>query len=220
MKSLYKHIIFDLDGTLSDSREGIFKAYYYTADKLNLDIPAEEKLATLIGPPLQKGFSDVFGLSGDRMDQAVKAFREYYGDKGLFENRMYEGIPELLEDLSRTGACIYVATAKYELYASRVLHFFNILSFFNDVAGADYNGSHANKISLVSGLLQRNGIQNPGDVIIVGDTRYDIDAAAELDIESIGVSYGFSSYEEIEKLDPDYIARDVAELRSLLIEEQ
>jgi phosphoglycolate phosphatase len=219
MKSLYKHIIFDLDGTLSDSREGIFKAYYYTADKLNLDIPAEEKLATLIGPPLQKGFSEVFGLSGDRMDQAVKAFREYYGEKGLFENRMYEGIPELLEDLSRAGACIYVATAKYELYANRVLHYFNILPFFSDIAGADYNGSHANKISLVSGLLQRNGIQYPGDVIIVGDTRYDIDAASELDIESIGVSYGFSTYEEIEKLDPDYIARDVRELRGLLMEE-
>jgi phosphoglycolate phosphatase len=219
MKSLYKHIIFDLDGTLSDSREGIFKAYYYTADKLSLDIPPEEKLATLIGPPLQKGFSDVFGLSGDRMDQAVKAFREYYGEKGLFENRMYEGIPELLKDLSRAGACIYVATAKYELYANRVLHYFNILPFFNDIAGADYNGSHANKISLVSGLLQRNGIKYPGDVIIVGDTRYDIDAASELDIESIGVSYGFSTYEEIEKMDPDYIARDVRELRGLLMDE-
>ena len=130
MKTLYKHVIFDLDGTLSDSREGIFKAYYYTAKKLSLPIPADEKLATLIGPSLQKGFSDVFGLSGDMIDQAVKTFREYYGEKGLFENRLYDGIPELLEDLSRSGAKIYVATAKYEIYANRVLHYFNILPFF------------------------------------------------------------------------------------------
>jgi phosphoglycolate phosphatase len=217
MKSLYKHIIFDLDGTLSDSREGIFKAYYHTAAKLSLEIPPEERLATLIGPPLQKGFSDVFGLSGEAMDHAVKAFREYYGEKGLFENHLYEGIPELLEDLSLAGAHIYVATAKYEVYANRVLHYFNILNFFTDIAGADYNGVHANKTGLVSTLLQRNGIRHPEEVILIGDTRYDIDAASELEIESIGVSYGFSTYDEIERLNPDYIARDVRELKGLLI---
>jgi len=220
MKTLYKHVIFDLDGTLSDSREGIFKAYYHTAMKMSLQLPAEEKLATLIGPPLQRGFAEVFGLSGERMDLAVRSFREYYGEKGLFENRLYDGIAGLLEDLSRAGANIYVATAKYEAYASRVLHYFNILPFFNDVAGADYDGTHANKVNLISGLLQRNGIRHPGDVIIVGDTRYDIEAAAELEIDSIGVSYGFSTQEEIENLNPDYIARDVAELRGLLISNQ
>lgn len=217
-KTLYKHVIFDLDGTLSDSREGIFKAYYYTAKKLSLPIPADEKLESLIGPPLQKGFSDVFGLSGDLLDQAVKTFREYYGEKGLFENRLYDGIPELLEDLSRSGAKIYVATAKYEIYANRVLRYFNIMPFFMDVAGADYSGSHANKITLVTGLLQRNGINHPADVIIIGDTRYDIDAASELEIESIGVCYGFSTYEEMQDLNPDYIARNVRELSGLLME--
>jgi len=217
MRSRYKHIIFDLDGTLSDSREGIFNAYYYTASKLKLELPGEDKMATLIGPSLQRGFSDVFGLSGDRIDQAVQAFREYYGTKGLFENRLYDGIRELLRDLDRAGALNYVATAKYELYAGRVLNHFQILPFFKDIAGADYNGNHADKLSLVLALLQRNGIRNPDEMVFIGDTRYDLDAASELEIDSIGVSYGFTPHAEIEKLNPDYIARNVLELRNLLL---
>jgi phosphoglycolate phosphatase len=218
MKTRYKHVIFDLDGTLSDSREGIFNAYYYTINKMGLELPTEDRLTTLIGPSLQKGFTDVFGLSGEMIDQAVKAFREYYGTKGLFENRLYEGIRELLQDLDQAGALQYVATAKYEVYANRVLQHFNILLHFQDIAGADYNGKHGDKMSLVTSLLQRNGIRHPEEAVVIGDTRYDLDAAAELEIESIGVSYGFTPLAEIEKLNPDYIARDVGELRGLLIE--
>ena len=99
MGSLYKHIIFDLDGTLSDPREGVYNAYHYAAAKLKLKIPDVNVLATLIGPPLQKGFSDVFGLKGNEIAEAVDAFREYYGERGLFENILYDGIRELLEDL-------------------------------------------------------------------------------------------------------------------------
>jgi phosphoglycolate phosphatase len=200
MGVLYKHIIFDLDGTLSDPREGVNNAYYYAAAKLNLKVPDMDILSTLIGPPLQKGFADVFGLQGKEIDEAVRAFREYYGERGLFENKLYEGIIELLEELSQTGTPVYVATSKYEAYAKRVLENFGILHFFTDVAGADYNGYHA------------------GEVVVVGDTYYDIEAAAELELDSVGVSYGFSSYEEIEKLNPDYIAQTVKELRGLLIE--
>ncbi len=218
MGTLYKHIIFDLDGTLSDPREGVYNAYHYAAAKLKLKVPDLNVLSTLIGPPLQKGFSDVFGLQGKEIDEAVAAFREYYGDRGLFENQLYDGIRELLEELSSTGTPVYVATSKYEAYAKRVLENFDILRFFADVAGADYSGYHATKTGLVSGLLLRNGIHDPTEVVVVGDTHYDIEAAAELELDSVGVSYGFTSYEEIEKLNPDYIAKNVNELRRLLIE--
>lgn len=217
MAALYKHIIFDLDGTLSDPRKGVYNAYYYAAAKLNLKVPDVDILSTLIGPPLQKGFTDVFGLRGKVIDEAVAAFREYYGDRGLFENVLYEGIRELLEELNRSGTPVYVATSKYETYAKRVLENFGIMHFFRDVAGADYNGYHATKTGLVSGLLLRNGIRDPLEVVVVGDTHYDIVAAAELELDSVGVTYGFSSYEEIERLNPDYIAKTVNELHDLLI---
>jgi phosphoglycolate phosphatase len=218
MGTFYKHIIFDLDGTLSDPRKGVYNAYYYAAAKLNLKIPDEDILATLIGPPLQKGFADVFGLKGNAIDEAVNAFREYYGDRGLFENKMYPGISELLEEIARTGTPAYVATSKYEAYAKRVLENFGIMQYFADLAGADYSGYHATKTGLVSGLLLRNGIRDPWEVVVVGDTHYDIEAAAELELDSVGVSYGFSSFEEIEKYNPDYIAQSVSDLRGLLLE--
>jgi phosphoglycolate phosphatase len=217
MGTLYKHIIFDLDGTLSDPREGVYNAYHYAAVKLKLRLPDLNVLSTLIGPPLQKGFSDVFGLQGREIDEAVAAFREYYGERGLFENVLYDGIRELLEELAQTGTPVYVATSKYESYANRVLENFGILHFFTDVAGADYSGHHATKTGLISKLLLRNGIHDPMEVVMVGDTFYDIEAAAELELESVGVTYGFSSYEEIERLNPDYIAETVSELRGLLI---
>jgi|WetSurMetagenome_2_1015567.scaffolds.fasta_scaffold288221_2 phosphoglycolate phosphatase len=220
MKSRYPHIIFDLDGTLSDSREGIFNAYYHTAAKMGLDIPDPDRLHSLIGPPLQKGFKDVFNLQEEGLMEAVKCFREYYGEKGLYENRLYEGIPELLAQIGRAGASAYVATSKYELYAERVLEYFNIRALFTDVAGADYNGVQAGKAELVLRLMQRNGITDPADAIIIGDTRFDIETAAELEIDSVGVSYGFSSAAEIEKLAPDYIVHDVRELAGVLFEEE
>ena len=219
MNSVYKHIIFDLDGTLSDSRRGIFNAYNYTFEKLNLKSPDEAVLMSLIGPPLQKGFADVFGLQGTANETAVKVFREYYASKGLYENTLYEGIKELLQKLNTAGALLYIATSKYNLYAQQVLRYFAIDGFFSDVSGADYGGYHASKVDLVAGILRKNNITDPMNVVIIGDTRYDMDAAAELEIESIGVTYGFSTREEIMSFNPDYVADSVDELEHLLLRE-
>ncbi len=216
MKTCYQHVIFDLDGTLSDSRKGIFNAYYYTIDKLSLTDPGTEALKSLIGPPLQKGFADVFGLTGEKNEEAVKVFREYYSDKGLYENELYDGIKELLQQLYACGSLLYVATAKYIVYANQVLEHFGIQPYFREIAGADYNG-HASKVDLVSGIMRRNAIQDPMDVVIIGDTRYDIDAATELEIDSIGVTYGFSNEEELARCNPDYIAYKVSDLQRFLI---
>lgn len=216
MKTCYQHVIFDLDGTLSDSRKGIFNAYYYTFSKLGLSDPGKDVLKTLIGPPLQQGFSDAFGLTGERNEEAVKVFREYYSVKGLYENELFKGIKELIQQLYSCGSSLYVATSKYSVYANQVLQYFDIQQYFREIAGADYSG-HASKVDLITGLLRRNGIQDPLDVVIVGDTRYDIDAATELAIDSIGVTYGFSSEEEVASCNPDYLARDVNDLHSFLI---
>jgi phosphoglycolate phosphatase len=218
MKSSYQHIIFDLDGTLSDSREGIFNAYYYTFEKLGLQDPGKEKLMTLIGPPLQQGFREMFNLTGSKNDEAVKVFREYYADKGLYENKLYDGMSPLLEKLCTAGASVYVATAKYIVYANLVLKHFGIDKYFRDIAGADYGG-HASKVDLITGLLRRNAIEDPLDVVIIGDTRFDIDSATELAIDSIGVTYGFSTEVEIISYNPDYIAHKVSDLQRFLINE-
>jgi phosphoglycolate phosphatase len=219
MNSVYKHIIFDLDGTLSDSREGIFNAYDHVIEKLKIKSPGQEARMTLIGPPLQKGFADVFGLKGTDIESAVKVFREYYATKGLYENVLYNGIENLLGKLNLAGAILYVATSKYSAYANQVLKYFGIDGYFKEVSGADYNGFHASKVDLVAGIIRRNDIRDPLEVVIIGDTRYDIEAAAELGIDSIGVTYGFSSLAEITAFDPDYIVESVADLEHLLLDD-
>jgi phosphoglycolate phosphatase len=216
MKVIYKHVIFDLDGTISDSREGIYNAYRYTIQKLGLASPDQEILKTLIGPPLQKGFAGVFKLEGKDNENAVKVFREYYADKGLYENILYDGMYNLLEELNASGVFLYVATAKYLVYAKLVLKFFGIEHFFTEIAGADYEGKHAGKLELIAGILRRNCIIHPEDVVVIGDTRYDLDAAKELEIDSVGVAYGFTTYEEITSFDPEYVARNVKDLREIL----
>jgi phosphoglycolate phosphatase len=216
MKTSYRNIIFDLDGTLSDSREGIFNAYAYTCSKMGIPNPGMEKLKTLIGPPLQKGFTDLFGLKNKDVEHAVKVFREYYADKGLYENTLYNGIEELLERLNASGANLFVATSKYTVYANHVLQYFKIAHYFREIAGADYEG-HSTKVELISGILRRNDIHDPTDVVVIGDTRYDIDAATELALDSIGVVYGFSNEQEIASYNPDFIARTVSDLQRFLI---
>jgi len=212
----FEHVIFDLDGTLSDSREGIYNAAAYMSKMLGIPSPTEKQFADLIGPPLQKGLKDVFGLEGDRLDTGVKIFREYYGEKGLLENALFPGIRELLLKLTEKGCKLYVATAKLEPYARKVLVNFGIHDFFRDIAGADYQGLRAGKDELVLSLMQRNGILDPDAVVLIGDSRYDIEAAAAVGIDSIGVAYGFSTFEEMESYDPDYLVHSVDELTGLL----
>jgi phosphoglycolate phosphatase len=216
MKTSYQHIIFDLDGTLSDSREGIFNAYKYTFEKMGLKDPGPEILKTLIGPTLQKGFRDAFGLEGEKNDLAIKVFRDYYAAKGLYENALYDGMKELIEELYANGVHLYVATSKYNVYARKVLQHFGILDFFTEVSGADYEGK-ATKVDLIAQIIRDQGITDPTNVVVIGDTRYDIDAATELALDSIGVTYGFSTTEELISYNPDYIAHDVNALHHLLI---
>lgn len=215
--AVYEHIVFDLDGTLSDSRKGIFNATVYMAEKMGLQKPDAARFTALIGPPLQEGFRTVYGLSEDRINCAVKAFREYYSERGLFENELYPGIPALLNKLVAAGCHLYVATSKLETYAREIIRHFKIDKFFTDIAGADYNGLKAGKESLILSLFQRNGIYNPDHVVLIGDSKYDIDAANAIGIDSIGVVYGFNSREDMLDYNPDYIAGDVDDLYGLLL---
>jgi phosphoglycolate phosphatase len=113
-------------------------------------------------------------------------------------------------------ASLYVATSKYFVYANKVIEYFGLASYFKEISGADYDG-RITKVDMIAGLLRRNGIHDPADVVIIGDTRYDIDAATELDIDSIGVTYGFSTVEELSSCNPDYIAHSVSDLYRFLL---
>lgn len=214
----YNHIIFDLDGTLTDSKPGILNSAFYALEKMGISDFQEKKLNKLIGLPLQEYFKIIFQFNNIQIDQTVHYFREYYGKKGVYENKVYSGIPELLKGLKGEGKNIYVSTAKYEKYAKVVCEHFGFSPYINDLAGADAKGEHATKTELTSCILKRNNISDLNNAVMIGDKHMDIEAGHNNNIDSIGVSYGFGSMEELHNAKPTYIVDSVADLGKLILE--
>lgn len=196
---VYRSVIFDLDGTLSDSSEGIMKGVRYAMERFGVtDIP-EETLRRFIGPPLYDTFSQIFGLTSEQADRAVTLYREYYIPKGMYENRLYPGIKELLERLNAAGAALYICTSKPKAVTDRVLDYLGVAEAFQGVVGASMDRSLNDKPSLLRLLLQERQPTRPA--VMVGDTRFDLEAAAACGLEAIAVRWGFGLEEELARAD-------------------
>lgn len=211
------HIVFDLDGTLSDPADGIRNSLIYALDRLNVNINVVDVFGRFIGPPLQYGFSTVIGLDDQQTGQAVSYFREYYAAKGIFESTLYPGIRNLLSDLYERDARIYIATSKFEKYAREVLCFLDIESFFSGIAGADYGGKEATKEFLIRDCLKELSEKDRSGAVMVGDTKFDMEGARLNHIRSIGVLYGYGSKDELENAGAGFIAENVKQLAGLLL---
>ncbi len=212
----YKNLIFDLDGTLSNPQEGILNSLRVALEKLNIDIWPEIIPQEFIGPPLQQSFEAVYGLDKEQTDKAVEWFRDYYGSKGLFENHIYEGIPELLVSLHASGFRLFVATSKLEKYARLILKHFKIDTYFLDLAGADYTGT-LTKANLIASLIEKHQCLKT-ETVMVGDTAYDIAGAREAEISAIAVGYGFGQKNSLLECNPDYFFESTSELSDFLLQ--
>jgi phosphoglycolate phosphatase len=213
----FTHILFDLDGTLTNPRFGIGNSLKYALNKMQIDGYSDEILERFVGPPIQDGMKNLFGLNEQNTNMAVEHFRVYFGEKGLYENEPYAGIAELLEALHRSGKQIYVVTSKLEKYARIIISHFGFGRFITDLQGAESTGKHSGKGQLISQLMERNGILPSSSVVMVGDTHYDLIGATENKISSIAVSYGFGTLETLRSCNPDFIVESVAELSELLL---
>ena len=214
--SQFAHIIFDLDGTLADPREGISNSIKYALEKMNKGGFSEDLLERFIGPSLQWGFSNIFGLNEKDTGHAVKYFREYFGDKGLYENEPYPGIKELLENLQSSGKKLYIASSKLEKYVLRILEHFGFEQYFTMVKGADYGGLNASKQELIYEIMAVRDIAHEKNVVMVGDTVYDIEGGKHNRISTLAVGYGFGIKDELMSAGADYFAENVDELSRIL----
>ena len=208
-----KSILFDLDGTLTDSGEGIMKSAVYALSHYGIDAPSEAELRTFVGPPLTESFAR-FGVPQDQLAKAVEIYRSRYIPIGRFENTPYPGIRELLEKLKSDGHKLYVATSKPEWMSIEILEYFDLAKYFEIICGAATDFSRNSKEAVIAHLLASCGAQeNP---IRVGDTVYDVLGAKEHGIPTIGVDWGYGKAEDMVNAGAIGIAYTVEQLYDLL----
>ena len=213
----YKYILFDLDGTITDSALGITNSVKYALNKLNAPIPPYETLCKFIGPPLLDGFRDFCGFDNEKAHTAVNLYREYYKETGIFENAVYDGIPELLKALKESGKRVILATSKPEKFAKRILEHFGLMQYFHLAAGASMDETRNNKDAVIAYALKECDINDKSFAVMVGDRHHDIDGAKVNGISCVGVLYGFGNREELEAAGADYIAEDINALYKILL---
>ena len=189
-----RSMLFGLDGTLTDSGEGIINCAQYAFRQMGYPVPPREQMGVFVGPPLWQSFSR-FGIPPERADEAVTVFRSRYIPIGKFENTPYPGIRELLEALKNRGWKLYVATSKPEVTAVEILEHFDLAKYFRLICGADMGHDREKKSDVIRYLLKQSP-QN-GKMLMVGDTKYDVLGAAELGIPAIGVSWGYGDVQEM-----------------------
>lgn len=204
-------VLFDLDGTLSDSREGILKTFKYTLALKGLPPMEDKDLLPFIGPPLKNTFLGSFQMSEEEATETLAIFRERYGKVGKFENHLYDGIKELLEELKSRGCLLAVATSKPEIYSRDIIKYFDIDSYFDALVGASEDDTFSKKADIMREAIkqcekvamEKGSIVD--DIFMVGDRCYDMEGARELDVKAIGVTYGFGTVEELKKTGADFI---------------
>ena len=206
----YDFILFDLDGTLTDSAEGIVNSVVYALERKGIPYTSKQALRRFVGPPLQASFRDYCGFSEEETMDAVRIFREYFAEKGIYENEVYEGVPEMLRSLSAAGFTLAVATSKPEAFAKQILERFDLAKYFTVIAGASMDGT--DKPTVIRQALSRLNTEPSSRVLMVGDREHDILGAKEVGISSLGVLYGYGSEEELKKAGADHIVNIPSEI--------
>ncbi|WP_423129540.1 HAD hydrolase-like protein [Gaoshiqia sp. Z1-71] len=211
----YSHLIFDLDGTLINSKTGLYNSLSYMLSEMQLDPKGAACIDRMIGPPIQDGLKQVLGFNDRQVESGVRLFREYYSQKGLYEGELYPGVAELLEALQAQGKKLFIATSKKDCFVETVLREFELDRYLTDFQGAGDGALHT-KAELITRLMDRNQLTASKQIVMIGDTRYDITGGKANEISTIGVGYGFGNSAEIRSLQPDYYVEDVDELTELL----
>ena len=208
-------LLFALDGTLTDSTEGILGCLVYAIERMGFEVP--EDTNKFLGPPIRQSFAEFLGMNGEQVDEAVRIFRERYSDTGLFENRVYDGITGMLERLKSGGKRLMVATSKPQVYAVRIFERSGLAQYFEIVGGAELDGSRDYKDQVIEYVLAKAGITDRSSVLMIGYRRQDVLGAHKTGLKCMGILWGFGSMEELTQAGADYIARTPQEAADMLL---
>ena len=215
-----QYLLFDLDGTLTDPKVGITSCVQYALAAFGIEEPDPDKLTPFIGPPLMDSFMNFYGMSKEQAGAAVDKYRERFHDTGIFENKIYDGIPKMLRALNDKGMILAVASSKPTVFVKRILEHFHIAGYFKVVVGSELDGTRVRKDEVVAEALRQLFGDRPVEkdkVYMIGDRRFDTEGAKAQGIESVGVTYGYGSIEELKAAKTDYIVGSVEELKRFLL---
>ena len=212
----YKTLLFDLDGTLTDPKIGITKSVKYALNKMGINNVATESLVKFIGPPLGESFTKYYGFDKEQADFAIRYYREYFSETGIFENTIYVGIDSLLHELQEKTIKLIVATSKPTVYARIICEHFSILQYFTEIEGSELDGRLSKKSELIGYIVKKHCIDKD-KVLMIGDREHDVIGANNNNIKSIGVGYGYGSREELEASGATYYVSTIKEVSNLLI---
>ncbi len=212
-----KIIIFDLDGTLTESGEGIVKSVQYALTKMGMQPPEPESLHCFIGPPLVEQFMSYAAFNRNEAERALKFYRERFAEIGIFENRLYNGIPDMLKALKAAGNTLVIASSKPEVYVERIVEHFDIAQYFTVVVGATMDEKRSTKEQVILEALSRLEIKKEDKTVMVGDKSHDVLGARRFRIPCVAVSYGYGTAEELNEVQPDITVDSVKRLKDVLL---
>lgn len=213
----YREIFFDLDGTLTDPFEGITKLVQRSLTYFGIDVKDRSELKCFIGPPLWESYMKYYGLTKEEAEEAVVRYREYFSVKGLYENQVYEGIPELLTHLKNKGLRLTVATSKPWIFSEKILDKFDLSKYFTFLSGSELDGTRVNKADVIEYAIDSLGIENRDDILMIGDRKHDVLGAHKCGIKAVGVLWGYGDRAEHEECSADYIAATLDELEKIIL---
>lgn len=211
----YKSLLFDLDGTITDSSEGIINSIIYALEKMDVTITDKNVLKKFVGPPLMDSYKKYFAFTQKEAELGLKLFREYFAEKGIYENRLFEGMDKLLSDLSTNGYELILATSKPDVFAKQILKHFDIYKYFSHISACPMDEANTTKLDVIKAALEMTSVKNKEEILMIGDTSFDVNGARICGIDSVGVLYGTDTSEELKNA--TYLAKDVEEIRSILI---
>ncbi|AJQ25393.1 HAD family hydrolase [Pelosinus fermentans] len=213
---MYEIILFDLDGTLTDPKIGITSSVQYALQEMGIKEEDPDVLIPFIGPPLLASFKEFYHMSDQEAVQAIGYYRERFSVTGLYENKVYAGMEELLASLKNQGKKLIVATSKPTEFSVQILEHFGLKQYFAAIVGSNIDGTRTEKSDVIEFALTGENITDLSKVVMIGDRKYDISGAKKNHIDVIAVAYGYGSQEELAAADPNYIVSSVSELASLL----
>lgn len=211
----FRYVLFDLDGTLTDPGIGITNSVMYALKQYNIVETDRKKLYPFIGPPLLESFQKYYGFSVSQANQAIEYYREYFCAGGIFENTVYEGIPEMLSELKRRGVYLALSTSKPYEFALEILQHFDLYQYFDHLGAATMDGRISRKEDVIHHLLDDLEIEDKSCVLMVGDRDQDINGAKANNLASAGVLWGYGSFDELQDAGADYLLEQPGELLEL-----